>query len=316
MVWMLLNCAFQILILTRLLHVFQYSFEISDTGIGIDEEAQRSIFDCFSQADDSTTRRYGGTGLGLALSKQLVECMQGQIGVISELGSGSTFWFHVHLQEGSQEEIKQLSWQNIHGLRILVADPNHTIRQVLSQHLSFWGGKYEAVANAPAVLDKLYQGIKEENPFALAILDKNLVEELPNLGEKIKTDPQLCSTRLIMLSGVAQRGEVKQAKAAGFQGYLTKPVRQKQLHDCICMVMGLQSQDKKTLIHRHTLAELEQLKQHRILVVEDNLFNQKVAFAVIAIIGNGDKASSCSRIFSVALKPSMMGIWQSISTRL
>lgn len=260
--------------------------EISDTGIGIAEEDQAHIFESFSQADGSITRKYGGTGLGLAVSKQLIETMGGKISVRSTLGTGSTFEFNVLFKFPQEKFLELKPYTNISGLRALIVDDNATNRAVLEHNFDAWGIQYHSCNSGKQALVLLREAVFEDKPFNFAVLDM-MMEEMDglSLSHAIKTDPLIAPTRLIMLSSHAQRGDAEAARKVGFSAYLTKPVRQSKLYDAITLVMGLKSDQKNVLITRHTIEELERQQGKRILLVENNLFNQKIALGMLKKFG-------------------------------
>lgn len=256
--------------------------EVIDTGIGIAEHAQVHIFGSFSQADGSTTRKYGGTGLGLALSKQLVECMQGEIGVKSTLGQGSTFWFTVVFRAPLDALPKLVPQIDLKNLKALIVDDNTINRSILEHNFDAWKINHQSCENGKKALIFLRQAVAEDKPFDFAVIDM-MMEEMDglSLSYAIKTSPLLAPTRLIMLSSHAQRGDAEAARKVGFSAYLTKPVRQSKLYDAITLVMGLRNDQQDVLITRHVIDELERRNSLHILLVEDNIFNQKVALGML-----------------------------------
>jgi len=262
--------------------------EVCDTGIGISPEAQEKIFESFSQADGSTTRKYGGTGLGLALCKQLVNCMGGEISVQSELGKGSIFGFSVQFRPPQQTD-KQEEWtrhSDLDGLHALIVDDNATNRKILEHNFDVWKIRHSSCENGKEALTVLQTAVDHDDPFNFAVLDM-MMEGMDglSLSYAIKTNPKIAPTRLIMLSSHAQRGDAENAKKVGFSAYLTKPVRQSKLYEAITLVMGLQEHQQDVLITQHTISELHHQKNKRILLVEDNVFNQKVALGMLQKLG-------------------------------
>ncbi len=268
-------------------------FSIRDTGIGISPDSLPQLFTSFTQVDSSSTRKFGGTGLGLAISKKLTEMMGGAITVQSTLGKGSTFSFTVELAR-QQEDAAPLPKrvEAIAGQHILVVDDNATNRQVLSLMLDSWGARHEQTPGGPRALDILHKAAREEDPFTIVILD-SAMEEMSgeSLGKMIKDDPALKSTALVMLSSLAQRGEASRAQNAGFAAYLTKPVRQAHLFECLTTVLGLyrghpdaNRSRPANLVTRHTINEAKAGRRH-VLLVEDNSTNKMVAQGMLDHLG-------------------------------
>ena len=262
-------------------------FEVADTGIGIPPEVQVRLFQPFSQGDGSTARKYGGTGLGLAISRQLVELMDGTIGVASTPGQGSTFWFSVRLHRCATPSATVCpDLQVLRGVRVLCVDDNATNRTILTQQLLAWGMQAESVTDGPMVLAYLRDAREQGKPCSLAILDMQMpgIDGL-ELARRIKADPELAGVRLVLLSSVGRRGQGKEAQHAGVAAYLTKPVRQSQLLDCLATVMGSVATSPTNLVTRYRLAEAEMQTRARILLVEDNVVNQRVAVRMLEKLG-------------------------------
>jgi len=268
---------------------------ISDTGIGISEEAQRRLFQAFTQADGSTTRKYGGTGLGLAISKQLVELMGGEIGVESDPGKGSTFWFVVRLEK--QPAVVQTTPSartDLDGLRVLIVDDNTTNRKILVHQTNFWNMAPTEAESGPRALDLLRTAAAQARPYDVAILDFQMPDmDGYELARIITADPTIAGVKLVMLTSAGQRGHGKVAREAGIAAYLTKPLRQSQLFDGLAKVLSKWPDSVASarpavpsLVTRHTLAE-EALPSPniRILLAEDNIVNQKVALRQLQKLG-------------------------------
>ncbi len=277
-------------------------FSIIDTGIGIPENRMDRLFQSFSQVDNSTTRKYGGTGLGLTISKQLSQKMGGKIGVESEEGKGSTFWFTAIFKKQPEDRAKNIIIpENISNKRILIVDDNATNRYILREQLKIWNCRYKEASGGQEALEELKQGVSDNDPFEIAILDMQMPEmDGKTLGENIKQNPELKKTILILMSSMGQRGDAKQLLEIGFAAYLIKPVRQSQLFDCLAKVSNVQKKiDKKKpdeIITKHSLAD-DQRHKIRILLAEDNKINQKVALHILKKLGysadiadNGKKA--------------------------
>ncbi len=270
-------------------------FAVTDTGIGIPPEAQRNLFESFTQADNSTTRKFGGTGLGLAICKQLVTLMHGEIGVISEQEHGSTFWFTIPFAHSSSSPTP-LSKATLQGRRVCIVESNDTIRFLLQHYIQSWGMTCEVAQNGHEGFASLQQHAKEEQSFDVALLDHTLSESIQedglSLAKRIRQNPEISHIPLILLTAFGKRGEGKLAQHAGFSGYLTKPIRHQQLQQCLQMILGHDQQTpssttrhSSTLITRHTVEEAQAHTQVHILLAEDNVVNQKVAVRMLQKLG-------------------------------
>ncbi len=265
-------------------------FEIIDTGIGIPNDRMDQLFKPFSQLDSSSTRTFRGTGLGLTISKQLSEMMGGRIGVESQEGKGSKFWFTAvfekQLERSSKREILPGDMRNKY---ILIVDDNATNRHVLREQLKSWGCRFNEASSGEEALRKMRQGIDDHRPFDLAILDMQMPGmDGETLGQKIKQDSDLKNTILVLMTSIGKRGDAKRLEKIGFVGYLTKPVKQSQLYDCLVTVSRLQNEtaleQPMSIFTRHTICEKQQ-RTARILLAEDNITNQKVALSTLIKFG-------------------------------
>jgi PAS domain S-box-containing protein len=210
-------------------------FLVSDTGIGIPADVQRRLFQAFVQADASSSRRYGGTGLGLAISKKLVELMGGNIGVESAPEKGSRFWFTITLQKQHRKEVPiSKAAENLAGLRVLVVDDNASNRQVVTQHVSSWGMRAESASNGADALELLRREAAAGLPYDFVLLDLHMPEMNGfHLAHTIKSDPNISSSRLILMASLRRQEDKGLVEAAGIEVCITKPVKQSQLYECL-----------------------------------------------------------------------------------
>ncbi len=269
-------------------------FDVSDTGIGMTHEQLEKLFESFSQADTSTTRKYGGTGLGLAISKQIVDLMGGEMWVESTPGEGSTFSFTVPLKlqpKGDAARGETPSRADLGGLRVLIVDDNETNRRVLQGQMVSWGARSTSVQGGMEALEAMRLAADLDEPYDLAIIDMQMpgMDGL-ELAREIKADPKLSATPLVMLTSMGQRGDGEEARVTGIAAYLTKPVRQAELRDCLAVVVGRggtepNPYDRSSLITRYSLKEGGGAPKDHILLVEDNPVNQKVAAATLEKLG-------------------------------
>ena len=263
-------------------------FSVTDTGIGIPRERQEAVFRRFVQVDGSTTRRYGGTGLGLAISHDLVEVMGGTIGLESELGRGSTFWFTVPLEKQAAPEATPLATPDeLNGLRVLVVDDNATSRTILTKMLDALGCDVGAAASGAQALELMRSAAQAGHPYRVALLDMQMPEmDGEQTAQATKQDPLTRDVILVILTSVGKRGDAARIEALGCAGYLLKPVKRGQLSDALMAVLGQsrgKAQDQRPrLVTRHTLSEL---KDMRILLAEDNPINRKLAVTLLARAG-------------------------------
>ncbi|MEO8436119.1 MAG: response regulator [Pyrinomonadaceae bacterium] len=268
-------------------------FAVTDTGIGISEAGRHRLFQAFTQADGSTTRRYGGTGLGLVISKQLVELMDGEIGVESEAGKGSTFWFTARLEKQSAgaAEAAAPSGLDMRNLRVLIVDDNATNRKILVHQTSSWGMLPTEADAGQRALELLRVAAEQSRPFDVVLMDLQMPDmDGFELARIIKADPKMRAVPLILMPSFGQRGDGQIARETGFAAYLTKPVRQSQLYDCLVTVLNkseiIPTPSLPTkLVTRHTLEEVTALSRRLILIAEDNIVNQKVAARQIEKLG-------------------------------
>ena len=267
-------------------------FEVHDTGIGVASEARARIFEAFSQADDSTTRKYGGTGLGLAISKQLVELMGGAIGVDNGLQRGSVFWFTVSFDKRRVEQ----GQPTLRGLRVLVVDEDANSRAVLASQLAGWQVAAHGAASALDGIASLRAEAASQQPFDAAIIDMELARTSGlALAAAIKADPAIRATRLLLISPNRLAADVVQRRAAGVAYQLTKPARSADLYACLATrprgaapVPAAAAPPARPAPAGRvalTLAGARPRPPARILLAEDNPVNVEVARAMLGSLG-------------------------------
>jgi two-component system sensor histidine kinase/response regulator len=286
-------------------------FAVSDTGIGISKQAQSTLFEPFTQADSSTTRRFGGTGLGLAICKQLVERMAGRISVESEEGKGSTFRFSMVLDVRQRHHGVPLPRVPLEGVRILIVDDNETNLKVIHGQLTRHGAKPICIMHPSHALEACRRAAAQGNPIALGVIDLQMPDvDGISLAEILKKDPVSASMPLVLLTSVGGRGQTSEAKQAGFNGYLTKPVREEHLIRCLELSLGLATGDSMhtPIITSHIISEQERLRRARVLLVEDNFVNQKVCLNMLKrlgctadVAGNGIEAVEAAKSLNYEL---------------
>ena len=275
-------------------HLVLIRIEVTDTGIGMTEEVQSRLFQSFTQADSSTTRKYGGTGLGLAICKKIVTLMCGEIGVNSSLGHGSTFWVTIPLKRQTTDQpTSPITPSPLEGIRICLAETHDTVRFLLQHYMEEWRIICTVTDTGADAIARLKDGAEGHESYDVAILGQDLGDMSGvQLAHAIKSDPLITNTRLILLSSLGHRGEGRSARDAGFSAYLTKPVKQEQLRQCLAMVMenshfffNQKDGASPPLITRHTLIEDEKRRKVRVLLAEDNVVNQKVAGKMLDTLG-------------------------------
>ncbi|MCX5874657.1 MAG: response regulator [Deltaproteobacteria bacterium] len=264
-------------------------FSIKDTGIGIPKEKQQKIFNAFEQADGSTTRKYGGTGLGLAVSTQLVQMMGGQIWLESEVGAGSTFHFttKLGLSQGPLPQSVPVDFAEFKDLPVLIVDDNAMNRFVLKEILTYWGMMPVALESAIDALKTMKNAQEVGQPFSLVILDY-LMPDIDGfeLAERINQDPSLSGVTMIMLTSAGQRGDARRCMNSGITAYCQKPIKQSELFEIISTALNKSSggEKKPALVTRHTVREGK--RSLNALLAEDNAINQKLATRILEKMGH------------------------------
>ncbi|MBE0620617.1 MAG: response regulator [Burkholderiales bacterium] len=262
-------------------------FEVSDTGIGIDQDGQSRIFDAFSQADGSTTRRYGGTGLGLTICKQLATLFGGEIGVSSQSGKGSTFWISLPFekQPAGAAPAPAAPPARLRDVRLLVVDDNATNRDILCDELRAMGMRADSAPGGAGALDMLYSAAGRD-PYQIAILDMHMpVMDGLELAQCIRRDPALKGLKLVMLSSVVREVHTQRLRDLRVSRWLTKPVSQQQLRECMLQLL----EDERNAPGGAGAQEAARLagagRNLRVLLAEDNPVNQQVAVAMLEALG-------------------------------
>jgi signal transduction histidine kinase/DNA-binding response OmpR family regulator/PAS domain-containing protein len=262
---------------------------VTDTGIGIPEDKFDRLFDKFHQVDASTSRRFGGTGLGLAISKQLVELMDGEIGVESTEGQGTTFWFTARLAKQPSAALVPHQRPGLDGVRILIVDDNATSRDFLARSLRGIGMRPGHADSGSAALEALEQAVDESDPYLLAAIDRQMPDmDGETLGRKISGNTKIADVRMVLLTALGQRGDGRRFREAGFAGYVTKPIRNRELAELLAISLARRNDRNPDLATRHALRQAQPRWRHRhprILLVEDNVVNQQVALAILRRLG-------------------------------
>ena len=270
-------------------------FTVSDTGIGIARDKHATVFEAFSQADGSTTRRFGGSGLGLTISATLVQMMGGRIWVESEPGRGSIFHFTVPFDTATLPPAIASPAPALAGLPVLVVDDNPVNRRILQAQLLRWQSRPTCVATGFLAMQALIAGSEAGTPFALVLLDANMPGmDGFDVAREIGRDPRLAGVTIVMLTSSGQYGDATRSRELGIASYLTKPVDAAGLHDAICRV--LQGPDTPPAIGLAPAAPAPVRPLH-ILLAEDNVVNQRVAAGLlekrghrVTIANNGREA--------------------------
>ncbi len=255
-------------------------FEIKDTGIGIPPEKHEKLFQAFTQADTSTSRKFGGTGLGLTICKKLVEMMGGEIGLTSQVGQGSVFWFELPFTVISRDSESPFT---LNGLRILVIDDNETNCLILKKYLENWGAETVTAITPEIGLYRLQESIEQNRPFDILLLDMQMPGVTGHeVSSRIRNDPVFNELKIIILSSISLDHGLPDQKY--FDLMLNKPIRQALLHDAIATVQNLQLRSiRKAEADKQQIAKLS----GRVLFVDDNQVNQHLGRGMLEKLGLG-----------------------------
>jgi signal transduction histidine kinase/CheY-like chemotaxis protein len=278
-------------------------FTVADSGIGISKEKLQLIFEPFSQADSSTTRKYGGTGLGLTISTRLVGMMGGRIWVESELGRGSQFHFTARfgIADAKVIEVGAVAPpETLRAVKVLVVDDNRTNRRILEGMLKRWEMRATCVEGGDEALTELSLALESGEPYGLVLTDMHM----PGMDgfalvEQIRHRPELSTATIMMLTSAGHRGDSARCQELEFSAYLLKPIRQSELREAVARVLGAKEQNGATpLITRYSLQDArEPAASLRVLIAEDNLVNQRLVTRLlekrghfVVVAGNGREA--------------------------
>ncbi len=255
-------------------------FSVRDTGIGVTDEQLEVLFQSFQQADASTTRRFGGTGLGLAISRQLAHMMDGEVGVESKIGEGSTFWFTAKLEKSSVTGRARVLRSELYGKRVLVVDDNDNARLLLQSMLQDLNLQAESTSSGPSALDMVYKADYEGRPFEILFVDW----QMPGMNgvdfaRRVKLLPLAQQPVPVLVTGYGREEVLNSAEGAGIPTVLVKPVSASMLFDCVVRELNgphaLPSHEPAG--QEHSATDLSQIRGARVLLVEDNELNQEVA---------------------------------------
>ncbi len=268
------------------------SFEVRDTGIGIALEAKKQILEPFEQADATIARRFGGTGLGLPIARQLIEMMGGKLSIESAPGKGSIFRFTTRLDAAvvTHDQEWRQQW-NLPSMKALVAGNSGACRDMLIRYLSNWGMATDVVADGQQALESLRAAANLSQPFDLALLELNMSDMSGiDVAEVINADAVLAVTRVIVLATIGQHADLEVSKSLENLASLTKPVRHSELHSLIKTLMSATRGESSSMSQRPVLAKSPSSDQEptfgaAVLVAEDNLVNQEVTREYLKTLG-------------------------------
>ncbi len=273
-------------------------FSVQDTGLGISPEQQSTIFNAFVQADTSFTRRFGGTGLGLTISAQLASLMGGKIWLESGLGKGSTFHFSVSLGVAAEGRIARMPAiaATLKGLRVLAVDDNATSREILVRMLRSWGLDATILGSAEGALDRLERAAQCGEPYSMWVVDAHLPgTDGFALLQRMRERSAIAATPAVMLISGGGGHDIARCQQMGVSAYLTKPVLGPELLEVISKALGAESHPRGTAVFESALESNETLASLKILVVDDNPVNRRLAVRVLEKRGHGVQSASSGR---------------------
>ena len=292
-------------------------FTVSDTGVGIPAEKLESIFESFSQADTSTTREFGGTGLGLTISRRLVDMMDGRIWAESTIGNGSSFHFtarFAHATTSSASKPVAAAPTNVAGVRVLIVDDNRTNRRILEGLVTNWGMIPTVACDGQQALD-LYLAATTKaassNPFDLILTDMHM-PKLDGFGfvERLRENSGDCASTIMMLTSGGQRGDAERCSELDIAAYLLKPIRQSELREAISRVLSAsETAEVAPVLTRYSLHEQPHARKAlHILLAEDNLVNQKLAVRLLEKRGHAVNIAANGKEALAALEKSQFDL--------
>ena len=283
-------------------------FTVKDTGIGIPADVVGQLFRPFTQADGSVTRRYGGTGLGLSIAKSLIGLMGGNIGVRPQEEPGTTFWFTVPLSKSpGSPTTRPLTPYLPDTTRLMIVDGPAAAGEILSTYCQAWHIQCDVVATAGEALDRMIGASEAGMPYEVVVIERDAPDRSGfELGLEIRDHPLLRQTKTILISSYAESGDGERALRCGFSAYMTRPIKQSRLFDCIINILGRAAggQEQRASLAgpaNATALSVKPMRTRLVLVAEDNAVNQKVASLLLQDLGfaahavaNGGEAVICA----------------------